>query len=388
VPDADIWNFAANPNYDDAEISAGYEDPTGKYGGKIVFAFSEVLDPRFMLGDIYAWGKIGFFGERFFFGERLGKYTYRVVEKIGGDKDLGALFLNVKPNEDISFGTTDSLGLGSDVFGSLTSLYFGPLEAGFFTAPNEYHVAKQYTPGGIYNAPKEFVESYYTYKAGGNIKYNFSFITVGAAFRQAHLLAETPTSTGTIQKDYGIYGIFHLPAGFTIGAGYSGRSSEDNDEVLHYPVQHGFHLDVKFTGVERLSIALYNNLSFASLEKDKTLTYDPGIDAVTDVYEDQSSFVLYNQVEGAYDLTDALTLSLMIRNYYGTLTAMNGRKNQNYGKDIFIVETKASYKFDSHTSLRGGLKFETNLYSTPLDSIVLKNSNYSFSVPVGITLQW
>jgi hypothetical protein len=365
----------------------GYADPKGRYGGKVVFAFSEVLDPRFMLGDIFAWGKIGFFGER------LGKYTYRIVEKVGGDKDLGVLLFNVpnvntNTNEDISFSTSDSLGLGSDVFGSLSSLYFGPLEFGFFTAPNEYHVAKQYTPGGDYYAAKELVESYYTYKMGGNIKFTLPFLAIGAAFRQAHLLAETATTTGTIQQDYGIYGIFYLPAGFTIGTGYSGRMSEDNDEVLYYPTRHAFHFDVKFTGIKGLSIGLYNNLSFASLEKDKTLTYDPDIAALSDVYDDEASSVLYNQVEGAYDLTDALTLSLMVRNYYGTLNALNGRKNQNYGKDVFIVELKTSYKIDSHTSLRGGLKFETNLYSTPVESTVLKNSNYSFSVPIGITLQW
>jgi hypothetical protein len=382
VPDADIWNFAANPNYDDVEISAGYEDPKGRYGGKIVFAFSEILDPRFMLGDVYGWGKIGFFGER------LGKYTYRIAEKVGGDKDLGVLLLDVNPNEDISFGTSDSLGLGSDIFGSLSSLYFGPLEFGFFTAPNEYHVAKQYTPGGIYNSPKETVESYYTYKMGGNIKLSLSFLILGAAFRQAHLEAFTSTSTGTIQKDYGVYSIFYLPLGFTIAGGYSGRMSEDNDEILYHPTHHAIHLDIKFTGIKRLSIGLYNNLSFSGLEKDKTFNYDSEIAEVADVYDDQSSFVLYNQIEGAFDLTEALTLSLMVRNYYGTLTARNGLKGQDYGKDVFIAEGKVSYKIDSHTSLRGGLKFETTMYSTPAASIILKNDSYSISVPIGITLQW
>jgi hypothetical protein len=388
VPDADIWNFAANPNYDDAEISIGYEDPKGKYGGKIVFAFSEVLDPRFMLGDIFAWGRIGFFGDRFFLGERLGKYTYRIVEKVGGDKDLGVLLLDVTANEDISFATSDSLGLGSDIFGSLTSFYVGPVEFGVFTAPNEYHVAKQYTPGGIYQAPKETVESYYTYKAGGNIKLSLSFLVLGAAFRQAHLDAFTPTNTGTIQRDYGAYAVFPLPLGFSVAGGYSGRVSEDNDDVLYYPTHHAIHLDIKFTGVERLSLGLYNNISFAGLEKDKTFNYDEAIAGVADVYDDQSSFVLYNQFDGAFDLTGALTVSLMVRNYYGTLTARNGLKGQDYSKDVFTVEGKVSYKIDSHTSLRGGLKFETTAYSTPAASVILKNDSYSISVPVGITLQW
>jgi hypothetical protein len=384
IQDDTLYNVAANPNYDDTEIGIAYDDPDGRYGGKIVFAFEELLKPQLLLGDVYAWGKIGFFRER------LGKYTYRVVDKVGGDKDLGVMIFSVDKN-DISIGSSDSLGLGSDVFGSLSSLIIGRFfEAGFFLSPNEYQNAKQYTPGGVYLADKETVASYYTYKAGGNLKFSWPDIfSIGAAYRQAHLIG-TATTTGTIQTDYGVYGILYAIPGISLGLGYSNRSSEDNDDpaVKFFPTYHAFHLDLKVTGIKRFGFAVYNNVSMSALEKEKTLSYNDLIASVGDVFDEESTFVLYNQADVSFDFTSHVTLSLMVRNYYATLTALYGLKGNDYGKDTFITELKLSYKFDEHASLRGGVKFENTTYSTPVNSVVLKNSNYVIAIPVGVTLQW
>jgi hypothetical protein len=389
VQDDNIWAVAANPNYDDTEISFGYDDPDGRYGAKAVFAFEELLKREVLLGDVYAWGKIGGV-----FGQKLGKYTDRIVAKVGGDKDLGVLIFgpspSVKPN-DLVIGTSDSLGLGSDVLGSLSSVYIGPVQAGVFFAPSEYHAAIQYTVGNSGTsqiAEKATVSSYYTYKAGANIKFTLpDIVTVGAAYRQAHLEGSTQTSTGTLQHDYGLYGIVYLVPTVTIGAGYSGRYLEDTDEeeedIENYPFYHGFHLDASFR-LGKFGLGLYNNLSFAKLAKDKTYSYV----GAGNFNDDESMFVLYNQVEGSYDLTSALTLSLMARNYYGSLKAWKGKKGDDYGKDVFLVEAKATYKLSSHASLRGGIKFEKTVYGTPVASSILKNNNYSIALPIGLTLEW
>jgi hypothetical protein len=145
---------------------------------------------------------------------------------------------------------------------------------------------------------------------------------------------------------------------------------------------------VVYTGIKNLKIGLYNNVSFYSLDAGQTLAYDEDIAAVNgSIYSDESSLVLYNELGASYSL-GKIVPSVMIRNYYGTLTARNGVTGQDYGRDILIVEAKAAYKINNHMELRGGVKFENTIYDTPAVSDVLKNSNFVFSIPVGVTLTW
>jgi hypothetical protein len=395
--DADVANVMANPNYDDVEAELGYTDPEDRFGGLIGFDFPSLLPETFAIGDLYAWGRVTQYARL-----KMGKYTDRVIEKIGGDKDLGVLSLDFTEDDDLSIGTTDSLGLGDDVIGFLFSGYYGfpaneseaLLGLSFFAAPDTYHRSRTYSIPGTSPVQTFTVDAYYSYKLGGALRFDLEdIVSVGASYRQQHTEGTTQVSTGDIYNDYGLYAEVNalkqfLP-GFGFALGYSGQIAyEDGDDPETAPVKHGVHFDLKYTGVEKLSIGLYNNASFYTLARENTLYYDEDIAAAMDIYTDESSLVLYNELNISYDLFEFLTPSLMVRNYYGALTGNGGRKDQDYGKNILTVELKAAYKISEFASVRAGVKFENITYMTPVTSVVLKNSNYAISIPVGITVQW
>jgi hypothetical protein len=392
-PESNVTNVLGSPNFGDAEIKVAYTDSEDRFGAVIGFDFDEKLTGTVPLGDLYGWGRIGskdsFFSTKF----QLGKFTDRVIEKIGGDKDLGVLTIDVsgKANE-ISIDTTDSFGLGDDTIGFLAWVYVGPVAVNVFAAPSAYHKAQYLIADNDTTETKIKVDPYYSYKAGGSLAYTLpDILTIGASFRQTHT-AGSSIYKGDISNDYGLYGdiIALSNLGVEIGLGYSGRIAfEDEEDGIDYaPIQHAVHLDAKYTGIDKLVVGLYNNLSFSTLAKDKTLAYDEDIAAIMDIYTDESTFVLYNELEVSYDLTEKFTPSLNFKNYYSTILGRNGVKDRDYGKDTFSVEAKATYKITGNASLRAGVKFENILYATPEDSVILRNNSYSISIPVGVTIEW
>lgn len=396
MPRTDSVYFMRNPNYDDVDLTMGYTDPDGRYGGSINFAFNPVPDKYFTLGDLFGWVRISPY-----FRGKLGLYTDRVVEKIGGDKDLGVLLFGIN-NSDLVISTSDSLGLGSAAIGFLPTAIVplggaGELNLSGFFAPNEYYLAQKISVSydQSYGAPT-VIPAYATYKFGGALKYLFpEYLTLGAAYRTAHSEAVTSTDIGFISHDFGVYGIVTLPAveGLKVALGYSGslvyEDKDSDDQEIRKPLKNAVHADFAYSGIPRLNLGLYNNVSFHTLAKADTIGYIAEADRLNpNLFGDEQSLVLYNEISASYDITDAVTASLMVRNYYASLVNLNGGKGQDYAKDTFIVEALAKYKFTDTIQARGGVKFELNNYGTPLSSQVLQNSNYAVSIPIGVTVSW
>jgi hypothetical protein len=396
MPRTDSVYFMRNPNYDDVDLTMQYTDPDDRYGGTINFAFSATPDKYFTLGDLFGWVRIS----RFFRG-KLGIYTDRLVEKVGGDKDLGVLLFGIdKANSDLTFSTSDSLGLGSAAIGFLPTAIIplgdlGEVNVSGFFAPNEYYLAQKTTNSydQSYGA-SVMIPAYATYKFGGSLKYTFpEYLTLGAAYRTAHSEPVTTTDIGFISHDIGVYGIVTLPFGLKTGIGYSGNlvyeDKDDDDQEIRKPLKSAIHLDLGYGGIPRLNIGLYNNVSFYTVEKADTIGYIAEADRLNpNLFGDEESLVLYNEVSVSYDVTETFTPTLMVRNYYGSLNNLDGGKGQDYSKNTFIVEVLARYKINDNIQARGGVKFEKTDYGTPVSSQVLQNSNYAVSIPIGLTVSW
>jgi hypothetical protein len=396
MPRTDSVYFMRNPNYDDVDITMKYTDPDDRYGGTINFAFSATPDKYVTLGDLFGWVRI----TRFFRG-KLGIYTDRVVEKIGGDKDLGVLLFGVdKANSDLTISTSDSLGLGSSAIGFLPTAIIplgalGEVNVSGFFAPNEYYLAQKTSNSfdQSYGA-SVMIPAYSTYKFGGSLKYTLpEYLTLGAAYRTAHSKPVTSTDIGFISHDIGVYGIVTLPFGLKAGLGYSGNlvyeDKDDDDQEIRKPLKSAIHLDLGCSGIPLLNIGLYNNISFYTLAKADTIGYIAEADRLNpNLFGDEESLVLYNELSASYDITETLGATLMVRNYYASLVNLDGGKGQDYSKDTFIVEALARYKINSNIQARGGVKLEKTDYGTPVSSQVLQNSNYAISVPIGLTVSW
>jgi hypothetical protein len=401
LPREDSVYFMRNPNYDDVDFDVSYLDPEDRFYGKINFAFAASLDKFFTPGDIFGWVRVSPF-----FRGKLGKYTDRVVEKIGGDKDLGVLLFGVKDG-DLVISTSDSLGLGSDIIGFLPAAIVpfeqfgipaGTLELRGFFAPNEYYLAKRVTNEWDQTSGTLPVEipAYATYKFGGGFKYTFpEWVSLGASYRTAHTEPVGATDIGNISHDFGVYAIVTAPMleGLKLGIGYSGnlfyQDADDDSTEIRKPLKSAVHFDVSYSGIiPGLTVGLYNNVSFHKLDKVDTFGYIKELDALNNVFGDEESLILYNELAASYDITKTITASLMVRNYYATLTNRDGALGQDYAKDTFVVEALAKYKITANVQARAGVKFELNNYGTPINSAVLKNSNNAVSIPIGLTVVW
>jgi hypothetical protein len=386
----DQVSFMHSSSFNDAELTFSYTDPDQNFGGAVSLDIADALTGTMPWGDFYGWVKVTRFAR-----VHLGKYTYRAIEKIGGDKDLGVLSLDLdKAANTLQVGTSDSLAQEANIVGFLGQALVGPAEIGFFAAPDAYFVARHFQVPGTQagDEPEQTIPAYYAYNFGANLKLAFpELLNAGVSFRQIHTEGVN-SSTGDIYSDFGLYAAVNAlqDLGLQIGAGYSFRIAyEDGDDPASAALRNGIHLDAVYSGLPSLTAGLYNNISFYTLAAENLSVYDPAIAQVADVYTDESSLVLYNELDLSYELPDLkITPSLILRNYYAVLNGKNGVKGADYGVDTFIVEAKVAYKVSDIAEFRAGLKFTNTVYNTPKISDVLVNSNFAVAIPVGLTLKW
>ncbi|MCL2879982.1 MAG: hypothetical protein FWF29_07045 [Treponema sp.] len=401
MPRTDSVYFMRNPNYDDMTMSFVYNDPQDRFGGQVGFDFpAGVLDQFFRIGDTFGWARV----TPYFMG-KIGKYTDRVVSKIGGDQDLGVMLFHITDDGDLSFTTSDSLALASNVIGFTPTVIspefsFGQLSLSGFFAPNEYYLGKKINSGldagGTPTGLPTIVPAYATYKFGGSLKYVLpGYLTFAAVYTTHHSMAGEGIDLGSIYHDFGLYAIINfasMPAidGFNIGLGYSGHmdylDQANKSDQIHAPLKSAVHVDLRYDNVlPSLSLGLYNNFSFYDLDKKDTIAYTKD---AADHFADEKGFVSYNEFDIAYQVTDTLVTTFMVRNYYGIMNNYTGGIGQNYGKNTFSVELIARYHITPTMEARAGLNFTTNKYNTPISSEVQQNDNRAVNIPIGITVSF
>ena len=406
--------FMRNGNYDDTDASFNYDDPFGRFGAQIGFDFpGGLLTQNFRIGDVFAWAHI-----TPYFRFKMGKFTDRVIDKVGGDKDLG-VFYTVFENDDMNIVTNDSLGLGSSAIGFLPTLYspkfsFGQFSLSGFFAPNEYHLGRRINPanttGGTQVQLPVIVPAYATYRFGGAFKYEHDIFSLGITYRTHHSEPETSgIDIGSIHKDLGIYGVFNLGAipglsvvdGLKLGLGYSTHLDylegiEDIRKERAEPQKQSFHIDLFYGDIiPGLSVGIFNNYSYYTWAKeDIHAVFWP--ESPLSMWEDEVGSVLYNEVSISYNFAHLpvsftmppITLSVMARNYHAIVESYQGGSGLDYGRNIFIVETLLRYNLTDWVQVRGGFKYETNIYNTPVSSVVRMNNNQMYSIPIGIVVNW
>jgi hypothetical protein len=209
--------------------------------------------------------------------------------------------------------------------------------------------------------------------------------------------------------------------------GYSGfasvqekyRSPANEEYTFRLPYYNGIDLRFNFTGVEKLSISLLNNISFSTMRGSDdghivtvgvggeasqyydSYTYQSGgtthtRDGLSDSDISDGYLALSNALGVQYKISDPLYVSLQLANrlYSYTKTAeVNASRNrgtqvvETYGSDDFRAALGAGYSFGDHVSLETGLAFDLLNYSHRLSTDDTGNTNYdwgtfTFGIPI------
>ena len=142
-----------------------------------------------------------------------------------------------------------------------------------------------------------------------------------------------PDGRGTTAHIFGLYTNIHKVPNFGIGLGYTGYLVTYEDDkntnklttretiTTSGPLYSGIDLRLQYTGIEKMTITLNNNVSFATADYSTETAKSIGILGIPlNSFTSQSWFALYNALGLDYQLTDDLALSFQIGNRYGLIT--------------------------------------------------------------------
>jgi hypothetical protein len=416
----------------DTEVKFAYADPDKKYGAQLnildLFDGAVGYGGQWKVGDVFAWAQLG--PARV----KLGKYTERAYVNIGNDKH-GVLDENRKdPVVSGMITNYDVFGFG----GLLVDLGFGPaniwLNASIadegFKVLKDGETVPDYDQDGIFKN----ADVLRNYKYGVAGKYKLGDIAdiavaltlghTGGAGTEAGWVNDADTlpiydwidhdddpqtpkiwgnkngslgvveAHGNVFTGFGLYGNVTAIPDLAIGLGYYGykinpdeKSDDKHPKTKYAPLRSAIDLDLAYTGIDKLTLSLFNNFSF--------YTYEKKYYGAADTLKDSSVFVLYNELSASYKLSDPLTAALTVRNYLLNTTNYNGRDGQKEGYDEFTLEGKVTYAIDSKASVFGGLKFVDKSFTTTTkgdqkdaDKANELKHNYIFSVPIGIKVSF
>jgi hypothetical protein len=437
----------------DTDIAFTYDDPDGKYGGKINLLTDFNAGPVGKIGDVFAYVKFGSLVK-----VKAGAFTDRASSKVYGDKDPGLLWFKPGDNNTAAIATSDPFGFG----GLTATIYAGPAEVWLLATPiTNYRVwdPRKNNPdtgsGTTAEQPKfddnsnvaadwNNYDTVSDYKFGAAVKFPLpDVVDVAASFKLAHTGSASTTfytgsesytywdqgnykqgtrtagalnsvgKWGQKELDFGLYAnvkaLSSMGLNLGLGAygsqitadGYKnllGQGSYKWVEASKYDeyLKLGFDLAVKYTGIDKLTLQLGNNVSFYTDPFDGEDKGTTGADA--------EYFILYNQLAVGYALSDTLTLDATVRNYLGQVTGANNMKDMKVVKDDLRFDAKLTYKISGNASAFGGVRFDTTSYtydgypSGVTDAqkksfeagteANLGKAGYIFSVPVGFTVSW
>jgi hypothetical protein len=438
---------ALNKADGDFELEFKYDGDA--YGGQLTF---EGLDAS--IKNANAWLK---FGEIAKVTAGLG-YDYRAIGQVGGDADFGAQFykeIGQDPTKGVEIGTTDPFLFGS---GLLVNIFAGPAEIGIFAdygnSVKAIKTGKGLTGSG--KAPNWFGDyadyknakpfSNYTY--GVSAKYESDLFDAGAALKltskdakgyvspffnepgfdqeefvtliisgssaAAAAVAAGTTTVGEgtypfVSTDFGVYGKIRAVDGLEIGVGVAGQDAyqtKEKDQKVNDPFRLGINLDAKYTGIENLTVGLYNNASFWTYPgSKKDIDYGEfgtSLGGVKKVKADTpaSYFYLFDELNAEYKLSDTITLDARVRNYAQTGSVLSS----SVGVDYLVARAGVTYAVDEFAKVWARVQLGSVSYSTSGEKEIAGWANVkkadgsgkaetsrdhiTFSIPVGIQVKF
>ena len=158
-----------------------------------------------------------------------------------------------------------------------------------------------------------------------------------------------------------------------------------------YPLYSGIDLRVLFTGVNKLTVTLNNNISFASMtgDNDAKITVvspfdnDPTNNPLTSDKITESWFALYNALGVNYKVTDNLTGTVQLINRLATTTSKNDSDKTENINDNFRALAGVIYAFNTHVSFESGLIFDINSSTTKITNQDDKTAGWlTFGIPL------
>jgi hypothetical protein len=208
-----------------------------------------------------------------------------------------------------------------------------------------------------------------------------------------------PDGEGTWHNSFGVYANIAILDGLGIGIGYSGYVKVDEDEEVGddtnkytNPFYSGIDLRFAFTGIDKLTATLNNNISFTG-----NTGKDPADNQIVNgvfgaLGEDQkdSYFGMYNALGLNYKLSDALTARAEFANRFGSYTFDNDGDKDEYLYDKLRIVLSAAYSANAHVGLEAGLAFQIEhaTLKVPDDSATLynekefKGGDFTFGIPL------
>ena len=265
-------------------------------------------------------------------------------------------------------------------------------------------------------------------------------VNLAAVYKYADTLLYKPTAENeynvvgekTGNHAFGLYVNVTPFTGLGISAGYSGllqtwKNSKDSDvdpfEIgvvdaeLHYlsrykdvafPFYNGIDLRFSYTGIEKLSVTLNNNVSFGAVKgsdttgnKNYTNTWvyigelNGSASTVPGIKDRSESYLgLYNALGIKYAITDDLLADFQIANQHGIFT-LNWEKEPvksvtNYlglytGVNFTVIESEKIC-----ASIRGGvaIKLSSYSYQNAVTAETHKAGIFDFGIPLGIKVEF
>jgi hypothetical protein len=184
-----------------------------------------------------------------------------------------------------------------------------------------------------------------------------------------------PDGRGYAVHSFGAFANLWIIDNFDIGVGYSGimRSYEDRNAsgtmwARSAPMLQGMDLRFRFTGVDKLTVALHNNVSFAFGDPSSDVNHKEviGFDGLVLPDKVQESWLaLYNALGVNYSLTPALTAAFQVSNRIGWYSIENGNAaylNSKLDQTVeqFAATAFASLKVNNNVTVAAGLIVQFN----------------------------
>jgi hypothetical protein len=203
-----------------------------------------------------------------------------------------------------------------------------------------------------------------------------------------------PDGKGQWDNDLGIYANIKIPGvdGLGLGLGYSGyfhvsedRKAGDDTVKISNPLFSGIDLRVKFTGIDKLTVTLNNQISFAGAKGEDSETKENNGVAGKGLgdKEKDSFFGLYNGLLVAYKFTDTFTGRAEVANRLGSYTYTNDSKETKYGYDFLQFELGGAFGLTSHVGFEAGLALQiaNNTLKRP-DVDEKSKGTFTFGIPL------
>lgn len=197
---------------------------------------------------------------------------------------------------------------------------------------------------------------------------------------------------GKWRNSFGIYaGLGNIIDNLGIGVGYTGSVvvQEDSDDVKNInPFFSGIDLRFRFTGVDKLTITLNNNFSFAATTGAKDTNTTGAIGIPVGEKDKDGYFAMHNALDVAYKVTDALTASFVLGNRaaWYEYTPDSGDKYKMVMDQLNII-LFASYQFNANVQFESGIMMDL-IHFTVDDGDTFKGGEFRFGIPIRVKFTW